>query len=341
MGGGRIPGSVGIGAGGAHASMTPSRPPPSVSGRTILAPSTLALLHRSPGRAEEPVSSTPAATAPTSRTFVPTGRVQLPAPLTPEALAGVYLALRVQYLDPASGEVREVVCSPGIYANTLIDGRVPNAAAGQSLIDTATRAARAPGARLATPSGFNGAVRRSFRGHGLPDELGLTISLALSTGIRTPGNIDEYCHNLTVAGLGLDCVGFVQAYFRLRHRFTSPSAINNYRVRSRARTSLASIQPDDVLVWESSDGRAAANHIAVVSSRTSSNRFRIAESTGSFGGPPHSYGRGGGVSASTYEFAPADTSGFFAVRRNLEGTSSTSTVSVWGVDTSGGESAER
>lgn len=337
MGGGRIPGSTGVGAGGAHASMSPMRPPPSVGGRTTIAPaySGRATDESCRGsRASDTAIATPAS-APAPRSFVPSGRVQLPVPLTPESLANLYMSLPVQYLDPATGEVRTATCSPAIYANTLIAGREPNAAAAQILIDAANRAARVSGSRLSPPSGFASVVRRSFRGHGLPADLSLTLSLALSTGLRTPGNINEYCHNRAVAGLGLDCVGFIQAYFQLRHGITTASAINNYRVRSLARTTLAAIQPDDVLVWESSDGRAAVAHIAVVSSRVSANRLRVGESTGSFGGPSHSFGRGGGVSISTYELTPAEA-GNFSVRRNLEGSSSTSTVSVWGVDTSGG-----
>lgn len=342
MGFGRIPGSFGAAGGG-------------LPGQTSAYAARRASATLSAGPALEPASPPPGADAvcedlspapaPGSvLPFSPPPITPLPGPLTPELLANAYRRLPVRYRDPLTGEERTHDCSPCTYVNHAHADRTPRASAVAELRTAAHRAAHGRRPTLSLADGYIGAIRHAFAAIGLPSEMGLTLSIALSTGVATPATVDRYCHDLSVGGLGLHCTGFVMAYFLLRHGFRPDSAINNYRVDRLRRRTAAEIRPDDVLVWEGRDGEMI-DHIAVVSSRVNAARFRIGESTGSFGGPAVYYGRPGGVSISTYEFGGVTPAGAFTVRRNLEGEASTSTVSVYRVErrerSTGGDAPRR
>lgn len=322
MGLGRIPGSMGGGVGG-------------LPGQTSAHAGRRCSSALTAGPSLEPAPAAPAdGVAPPAGPvgpFSPPAMVMLPTPLTPEVLANTYRRLSVRYRDPASGEDRTAECSPCTYVNHAHADRTPRPTATAELRAAAHRAAHGRHPTLSLSDGYIGAIRHAFGAIGTPSEMAVTLSIALSTGVTTPGTVDRYCHDLTVGGLGLHCTGFVMAYFVLRHGFRPDAAINNYRVDRLRRRTVAEIQPDDVLVWEGDDGEMV-DHIAVVSSRVNATRLRVGESTGSFGGPTRYYGRPGGVSISTYEFGAATATGAFAVRRNLEGEVGTSTVSVFRVE---------
>jgi len=316
----RIPGPLGRGTGGMHGRLArgaasvprPDQPPAAAQVEPLLAEASVA-----------EVSATLLA-------FSPPAALALPEPLTPEILADTYRRMTVTYRDPASGVIARTDCSPCTYVNLAHESRTPQPKAARTLLQRAERASRGRRPVLSLPPAFRAAIRRAFMAIGSPSDMALALSVALSTGVTSPRTVDRYCHDLRLAGLGLHCTGFVMVYFSLRHGFRPDAAINNYRVEALRRRTLAEIQPDDVLVWEGDDGEMV-DHIAVVSSRVDGNRFRIGESTGSFGGPARYYRRRGGVSISTYEFGPPGRTGVFPVRRNLEGRSSTSTVSVYRV----------
>jgi hypothetical protein len=266
--------------------------------------------------------------------FSPPMTVPLPTPLTPESLANLYPQLPVTYRNPVTGSLAIAQCSPCIYANTQVPDRVPNRNAVLHLRAQVNEFAAGRDRRLA--SALSGADRRriarAFNGHGRPADMAFTLSLALSCDVTTPAAVNRYCHDVSIGGLGLDCVGFVQSYFELRHGFIPGSAIPYYRVADLQRWTAADIRPDDVLIWDSDD-RDVADHIAVVSSAAgAASCFRVGESTGSFGGPSPSYAqRAGGVSISTYRFSGPNASGSFQVTRNLGGRELTNNVSVYGV----------
>lgn len=289
------------------------------------------------GAAEAPAEeAAPVPAAPLAGPFTPPVTVPLPDPLTPEGLAHMYQSLTVTYRDRDEGTRAQVTCSPSIYLNGLIRNREPNIDAINNVHRCAGRAAMGRNPIIAFADGHNQIIGRCRQTRGTPGDFAYIISLALSAGVIGLGRVDQFCKNRAVCGLGLDCVGFVRSYFRLRYDFDADSSIPNYR-RGPQRRTVAEIQPDDVLVWNASDGgsQGAHSHIAVVSSRVSgaATRFRIGESTGSFGGPPgRQYGRGGGVAITTYEFGAPDSRGSFPVRRNIDDRPIENNVSVYGVD---------
>lgn len=318
MGRFRVPGPFGRGAGGLHGRLARAARSVRTVGPSLVAPPA----EPSPAEAAQAGASAPP--------FSPPAVMALPTPLTPEILANTYRLMTVTYRDPTSGAIRQADCSPCTYVNLAHDDRTPHPRAAHILLTHAERAAQGRRPVITLQPRFRPAILRAFRAIGTPSDMAFTLSIALSTGVTSPTTVDRYCHDLTIAGLGLHCTGFVMVYFTLRHGFRPASAINNYRVEALRRRTVAEIQPDDVLVWEGDDGEMV-DHIAVVSSRIDDTRLRVGESTGSFGGPARYYGRRGGVSISTYAFEPPGRTGAFPVRRNLDGDATTSLVSVYQV----------
>lgn len=311
MGGGRVPGALGGGMTGGAMGATSEWQPPAAPTMGTQGP------QLDPAEAGEREAGSPVALSTAPTLFSPTDSIPVPSPLTPESLVRLYQSLPVDFRDPATGNIDRVSCSPCIYTNMALPRRLPCATAAQNLIQRAWRASTGRSRILALPGRYRPMIRHAFMARGLPGEMALTLSLALSCGVATRANVDRYCHDKSVAGLGLECMHFVWAYFLLRYNVEVSLAISSFRRRDRQRRTIAEIQADDVLVWDSADGHV--DHIAVVSSTVSgaANQFRIGESTGSFGGPPGGYDDTGGLSISTYEFAEPDDEGSFPVRRNL------------------------
>ncbi len=269
------------------------------------------------------------------RLFAVTGEVPIPSPLTPEALARVYLDLPVRYREPATGTTRTMRAAAKIYTNIAIANRTPNLTEKDALVQAVRSQAsdRLP-ERLrrveAPPRAHSLSVAHAFFGKGLPSEVSMTLSYAITLGRCTPEGLQTYCDDLRIAGIGLDCSGFVNAFFFLTRPGWTERYLGSFRAPALQRRTSASVMPEDVLVWEQSDSSASA-HIAIVSRRVSDDQFIVVESTGSMGGP-NAQGRAGGLSISTYRIPDADAGGVVTVTR---GNGTTSTVKVFGVPRSG------
>lgn len=263
--------------------------------------------------------------------FAVTGHVPLPSPLTPEGLARVYLNLPVVYREPATGTVRTLTAAARIYTNNNIPDRTPNMQE-KDLLVSAVRAQanrRLPAARRLVeppPTAHRTAIAWTFYGKGQPSHVALTLSYAITLGRCTPENVGSYCDDLAIAGIGLDCSGFVNAFFALSRPNWRERSIDSFAAAGTLRTTSASIQPEDVLIWQGSDA-SASNHIAIVSRRTGPNQFIVCESTGSMGGP-NADGRAGGVHTSTYTIPDPAPGGLVTVTR---GNGRTSTVKIFSV----------
>jgi hypothetical protein len=263
--------------------------------------------------------------------FPVTGDVPLPSPLTPEALVRVYLNLPICYREPGTGSVRTTTAAARIYTNLAIPDRTPNLAEKDRLLSLVRAQGRRglPASRRIVetpPAAHSLAIAYSFFGKGLPSHIATAMSYAITLGRTTPEGLRTYCDDLEIGGIGLDCSGFVNAFFMLtRSNWRERHLLSFRNTRTQRRTS-DSIEPEDVLVWESADA-SASNHIAIVSRRTAPGQFIVAESSGSMGGP-NAAGRAGGVGISTYTIPDAAASGVITVTR---GNGRTSTVKVFGV----------
>jgi hypothetical protein len=263
--------------------------------------------------------------------FPVTGHVPIPSPLTPEALVRVYLNLPICYREPGTGTVRNTTAAARIYTNLAIPDRTPNLTEKDRLLWLVRAQGRRdlPAARRIVetpPRDHSLAIAYSFFGKGLPSHIAIAMSYAITLGRCTPENLRNYCDDLEIGGIGLDCSGFVNAFFSLTRTNWRERHLLSFRNTATLRRTSDAIQPEDVLVWESADA-SASNHIAIVSRRTEPGQFIVAESSGSMGGP-NAAGRAGGVGISTYSIPDAAASGIVTVTR---GNGRTSTVKVFGV----------
>jgi hypothetical protein len=109
------------------------------------------------------------------------------------------------------------------------------------------------------------AIRLSFVGKGMPDDIRLTLRLAVRHGKAHKGRLQEFCNNY----IGLDCNGFVGNYMlrRGQKRFGTNRAeggkkadwigISELNRHAYRRKNASDILANDLLVWD-------AIHVAVI-----------------------------------------------------------------------------
>lgn len=109
------------------------------------------------------------------------------------------------------------------------------------------------------------AVSKAYSGKGWPEDYEWALTLAASTGLCQPTQhaIQTYCD----AHLGIDCSGFVNAYFNKKGKIAGRSylLISAY-ARGTRRNNVNDVRQDDCLAWTDSDGNLKSNpgHIALV-----------------------------------------------------------------------------
>jgi hypothetical protein len=115
------------------------------------------------------------------------------------------------------------------------------------------------GKQLLFSSEVNKTIWRSFVGKGSPDDIALTLRLAVRYGLTHPAALRSYCDRY----LGLDCSGFVANYANseLGMNFdVANTAANSFAPLNMRRASIDDVQPLDVLVW------SQTNHVAIIDS---------------------------------------------------------------------------
>ena len=247
------------------------------------------------------------------------------AALSPSAFADRYHRTRVSYLDPATGLARGVVVDVHLYNNRSSGTRADmrEKAWINGMIRSELRRAR--GLTLIDVNDSHPTmVMRAFCGKGTPEEFGVTLTHALRYGIQTgrvsPAGLQGWCDG--TARLGLDCSGFVNAYFTATGRLEQPMEIGSYERRGRPRRGPADIQDRDVLIWRRIRGR----HIAVVDRILAGDPLRmvVVESSSS----------GGGLTSYTYAVRDRQGDNLFLVDRGFarqDGSRAESWVSAFGV----------
>jgi hypothetical protein len=120
----------------------------------------------------------------------------------------------------------------------------------------------------------------SFYGKGSPEDYAMTFTYALRYRRATPGNLQSYCDQ--TAKLGLDCSGFVNAYFMEIGRIREAKQISSY-ARGNLRGRPEDIRALDVLIWQgtSIDHIALADHVIA---NSDPKKMIVVESAGSKGG---------------------------------------------------------
>jgi len=202
--------------------------------------------------------------------------------LTPVRFADRYLNTRVSVVDPDSGLARGTAVRVHIYNNAGIDRRRANMEEKDALVRRVRRELRRAGGLglIDVESEHVTQIAHAFFGKGFPEDYAVALRHAVRYGRATLGGLQNYCDN--VARLGLDCSGFVNAYFLTIQRIAEPRHISTYD-RAQGRRSEGGIRDLDVLIWKHTD----VAHIAVVDHvipRSSPLRMVVVESAGSKGG---------------------------------------------------------
>ncbi len=109
------------------------------------------------------------------------------------------------------------------------------------------------------PNPLNMLIWRCFVGKGSPEEIALTLRLAIRYGITSVGGARDFCDKY----LGMDCSGFVSNYANseMGMKFvTENTPASSFAPVGKRRASLDDVRPLDVLVWTDT------NHVAIIDS---------------------------------------------------------------------------
>ncbi|MBL8228671.1 MAG: hypothetical protein JNL98_09345 [Bryobacterales bacterium] len=133
-----------------------------------------------------------------------------------------------------------------------------------------------------------GMLQMAYSGKGFPEEYELALEFAAGTGqcgaFPEIAGIQAHCDT----HFGIDCSGFVNAYFLRKHRQPHSEA-KSIASRERAgipRKSIQDVQMDDCLLWTTEDGALLENpgHIAVVHGcLAAANQLWLVQSAGDLG----------------------------------------------------------
>jgi hypothetical protein len=212
-------------------------------------------------------ASTPLVTAQTARS----------GQITPAQFADRYHNVRVSYFHPGSGLADSITVDVHIYNNYGLSNRRANMNEKGVLVGR-LRAELRRGLRLiGVEDQHRVQIANCFFGKAKPEDFSVALWYALRYQRTTPASLQAYCDR--TAKLGVDCSGFVNAYFLEIGRITRAQNISTYE-RGTQRTRAEDIRALDVLVWQG--GRY--DHIAVVDHvipNTDPVKMVVVESSGS------------------------------------------------------------
>jgi len=179
--------------------------------------------------------------------------------VTPLDFADRYRNTRVSYFTP-EGYARSLTVDVHIYNNNGMDTRRGNMQEKSALVSRVRRELRqADGLGLIDiRKEHKGQIARSFYGKGSPDDYAVALTHALRYGRATPNNIQRYCDS--IAKLGLDCSGFVNAYLMEIGKVSKQENISTYARRNR-RSRPEDIQAGDLLTWADNGHIAIVDHV--------------------------------------------------------------------------------
>jgi cell wall-associated NlpC family hydrolase len=110
-------------------------------------------------------------------------------------------------------------------------------------------------------------IAQAFYGKGRPEDYELALEVACLLGVcaSTQQSVQQFCDD----HLGIDCSGFVNAYFQNEGTLTgnaSRTISQYYSQRQALRTDVRQIRQSDLLIWVTAQGRLFRNpgHIALV-----------------------------------------------------------------------------
>jgi hypothetical protein len=209
----------------------------------------------------------------------------------------LFRALDVPYLDPATGERRSAVADVHVYCNQALERRRQNQHEKAELTAFLRRELSRPSAERTfdVRDEHRLAVARAFFSNGTPQQIAVALSLALSLGRCTPSSLQRYCDDLSVAGMGVDCNGFVGRFLEARGVIREMHSIGGFRRESRRRSRLPgpdaagvtgmdrrAVRALDVLVWQPG-ADSGVEHVAIIDAAQGS-RLVVCESSGTKGG---------------------------------------------------------
>lgn len=210
------------------------------------------------------------------------------ASLTPAGFAGLYHNVRVSFLDRNTGMANSVSVDVHRYNNYATSSRAnfTEKSALSGLVRSELRRAGGLGL-IDVEESHLVMIAHAFYGKAMPEEFAVALRHALRYNRAATSSLQSWCDN--TARLGLDCSGFVNAYFQRTGRIETPMSISSYEQRGQARTAPGQIAALDVLVWQ----RASVEHIAVVDRLVeNSNPLQVVV--------VESSSTGGGLTESTY-----------------------------------------
>lgn len=209
----------------------------------------------------------------------------------------MYRELEVPYREPATGDRRCVVADVHIYCNMALERRRQNQNEKRDIQLFLRSELRRTSAERTMDVREEHLldVAQAFFSNGTPRQIAVTLSLALSLGRCTPASLQQYCDDLSVAGMGVDCNGFVGKFLVGRGILREMHSIGGFRRSRRQRTRLAgpdaagvtgmdrrAVRELDVLVWEPG-ADSGVEHVAIIDTVRGSTLV-VCESSGTKGG---------------------------------------------------------
>ena len=180
--------------------------------------------------------------------------------ISPVEFAEAYHNVRVSFLDPQSGYARSASADVHIYNNNGISRHRANMHEKELLVSYIRRELRRAGGLglINTDAQHKLQIAKAFYGKGAPEDFAVALAYALRIGRTAPGGLQNYCDRR--AKLGVDCSGFVNAYFLKTGRISAERPISRYE-RGILRASQDDIQALDVLIWQNSSHIAVIDHV--------------------------------------------------------------------------------
>ncbi len=213
-----------------------------------------------------------------------------------------------------------------IYMNNGEADRVANYHAFQGIQAVMRRAARGHhgAAAFEIPRAHLRSVSRTMVGKGTLAQIRLTLGYALTAGGltagsrhpegSTPENLQAFCDSRRIAGVGVDCSGFINGYLASCRGFALPEDLGSWTHGSNCATlnSFRDLRVDDILHL------IGHRHVMIVSKVINDHEVEVCESNGTYGAAVTPGERNGGLFVSVYQLLdPAlhQAPGTFRVRR--------------------------
>lgn len=236
--------------------------------------------------------------------------------LGPVEFAHRYRNTRVSYIDPQSGLAKSVSVDVHIYNNHGLPNRRANMQEKSALVRLVRRELRQAGGLglIDVESQHRIQIAKSFYGKGSPEDFVVTLIHALRYGRDTPNHLQQYCD--MTAKLGVDCSGFVNAYFMEIGKITEHKTISTY-ASGTLRLRPEDIQAGDVLTWHPSNGHiAVVDHVVANSNPV---KMVVVESAGSKLLDPTTGRKEDGLGSSEYTVISVNNMIFRVDRGNRDG----------------------